>query len=107
MFCNIKNKVIQAGFIYEDNDLFAIKDILPKAPVHFLVIPKEHVPSLNDLQPGHEGLVGKMIMLAKKLALENRVAESGYKLVFNVGKHGGQTVPHLHLHVLGGKQLQE
>lgn len=107
VFCNIKNKVIEASLVYEDEELFVIKDILPKAPVHFLVIPKEHLPSLNDLAPSREALVGKMIMLAKRLAAEHKVAESGYKLVFNVGKHGGQSVPHLHLHVLGGKQLQE
>lgn len=84
-----------------------IKDILPKAPVHLLVIPKKHIPSVTDLSDADSDLVGKMIMAGKKVAEEQGVAQSGYKLIFNVGKHGGQIVPHLHLHLLGGKQLPE
>jgi len=107
VFCNIANHTMTSTIIKEDDELMVIKDILPKAPVHLLVIPKKHIPSVTDLGDADSDLVGKMILAAKKVAEEQGVAQSGYKLIFNVGKHGGQIVPHLHLHLLGGKQLPE
>ena len=107
VFCNIINKTIDAEILYDDGEIFAIKDILPKAPVHMLVIPKEHIISVSKLEPRHEALVGKMIYVAKGLAEKYGIGESGYKLNFNVGRDGGQVIKHLHLHLMGGKQLGE
>lgn len=107
IFCNIANKTIAAGIVYEDDQLMVVQDILPKAPVHLLVIPKAHIASVNDLDAEHIGIVGKMVLLAKDQARSHGVADSGYKLIFNVGPDGGQTVQHLHLHLLGGKPLGE
>lgn len=107
IFCNIANKTANADILFEDDLVMVIRDIMPKAPVHFLVISKEHIPSVNELQPAHGELVTRVVMTAKAQAASAGVAESGYKLVWNVGKDGGQIVPHLHLHVLGGKPLGE
>ncbi len=91
----------------DNEDLIVIADIMPKAPVHFLVIPKKHIESINHLQENQELLVGKMLYAAKEMAEKLNIADSGYKAVFNVGRDGGQVVKHLHLHVLGGKKLEE
>lgn len=107
VFCNIVNKTIESQFLYEDSEVFAIKDILPKAPVHILIIPKEHLLSINHLESAHQALVGKMVIVAKDLAVKFGVSDSGYRLVFNVGRDGGQIIPHLHLHLLGGKKMAE
>lgn len=107
VFCNIANKVIVSDLLYEDEAVFAIKDIAPKAPVHLLVLPKKHIVSVNDLQTEHQELIGSLMLVAKQLAKQHGVASSGYKLVVNVGEDGGQVVPHLHMHVLGGKKLGE
>jgi histidine triad (HIT) family protein len=107
IFCAIGNKTKQAVILMENDRLFVIKDILPKAPVHLLVISKKHILSVNHLEPGDQQLLGELIMAAKQMAQEQGIGESGYKLIFNVGKDGGQVIPHLHLHVLGGKKLPE
>ena len=109
VFCNIVNKTIESKskFLYENEKLVVIKDILPKAPVHLLVIPKKHITGIADLQPDDRELVGEMIFIAKQMAEAQQVNQTGYKLIFNVGRDGGQVVPHLHLHLLGGKQLGE
>ena len=107
VFCNIAHKIIEKELLYEDQDIVAFHDLLPKAPVHLLIISKEHIPSVTRLQEKHQSLVGKMILIAKKLAEESNISESGYKLIYNVGKDGGQVIQHLHLHVLGGKKLPE
>lgn len=107
VFCKIAQHQIATDMVMENEHLFVIRDILPKAPTHLLVIPKDHIPSINDLTEEQQNLVGEMILTAKQQAIEQGVNESGYKLVFNVGKDGGQIVPHLHLHVLGGKKLEE
>ena len=85
----------------------AFSDINPKAPVHILIVPRKHIESIAELEPGDEFLVGNMVKVAKWLAEENRIGDKGYKLLFNVGKEGGQVVPHLHLHLMGGKQMKE
>lgn len=107
VFCNIVNKSVQSQILFETEDLIVIKDILPKAPVHLLVIPKKHIASISNLEEVDAPLVSKMIMTAKKMAEEFGVGESGYKLIFNVGRDGGMVIPHLHLHLLGGKKLPE
>lgn len=107
VFCRIVGGLQQSKILYETDDIIVIPDILPKAPVHFLVIPKEHIISAHHLETKHAELISNMIFAANVMADKFSVGESGYKLVFNVGKEGGQVIPHLHLHVLGGKQLAE
>ncbi len=107
IFCDIVAHRLKSTILYETDDLIVIPDIMPKAPVHLQVIPKEHIQSAYHLDDAHKALVGSMVLAAKKMAQEKGVGESGYKLVFNVGKEGGQIIPHLHMHVLGGKQLAE
>jgi histidine triad (HIT) family protein len=107
LFCKIVARTLPAEILFEDDKAIVIKDIHPKAPVHVLVVPKQHIDSITSLTEGDDALVGHMVLVAKQQAEKLGVAESGYKLIFNVGQHGGQTVPHIHLHILGGKQLQE
>lgn len=105
VFCNIVNKTLGAELLFENDKLIAIRDILPKAPVHVLIIPKKHVLSINHLEADDVSLAGEMLVAAKQIAEKFGVAETGYKLMFNVGRDGGQVIPHLHLHLLGGKNL--
>ena len=105
LFCKIVNKEIPAEIIYEDNQFVAFKDIEPKAPVHLLVVPKKHILSVNHLTPEDNTLVGELFLVAQKMARTEKVAETGYRLIFNIGKDAGQTVDHLHLHLLGGEKL--
>lgn len=105
IFCSISSKETEADIVYEDNQLIAFKDINPKAPIHILIVPKEHIASINDLSEENQELVGRMIYQAKLIAKEQKIAESGYKLVFNCGKNAGQLIEHIHLHLLGGQSL--
>lgn len=107
VFCNIVNKTIEAEVLFENGELIVIKDILPKAPVHLLVIPKKHIVSIGHMEEADAKLVGDMILVAKEMAKKFGVSETGYKLIFNVGRDGGQVIAHLHLHLLGGKMLPE
>ena len=109
IFCQIINKKITADIVYENNNVLAFTDINALAPVHILIIPKKHIQSINDLKNEKEGagLAGELIMVAQKIAEEKQIAENGYKLLFRVNKHGQQEVPHIHLHLIGGGQLQE
>ncbi len=107
VFCNIVKREIQSDILHETDNLIVIRDIMPKAPVHLLVVPKEHIPSITDIEQSHGALMGELIVTAKQIAQKQNIAESGYKLVFNVGKDGGQVIPHIHLHILGGKSLGE
>ena len=100
IFCRIAKKEIPAEIISESDNWIAFKDIKPSAPVHVLVVTKEHIESIKHLQPSHDGIVSELIFAAKDVAL--KLGLSGYKLVFNVGVEGGQIIPHLHLHLLGG-----
>lgn len=106
-FCNIINGTLGAKVEYQDDELLVIHDILPKAPVHLLIIPKKHIVSVTALTDADAPLLGRMVLAAKKVADKHGIGETGYKLIFNVGKHGGQIVAHLHLHLIGGKQLAE
>ncbi|MBN1684684.1 MAG: histidine triad nucleotide-binding protein [Gammaproteobacteria bacterium] len=105
IFCKIINKEIPAKIIYEDDRVVAFDDIEPQAPVHVLIIPKEHVATLNDLTEEHTELVGYMTQVAKKLAKELGIDEKGYRVLMNCNRQGGQAVYHIHLHLLGGRQM--
>ena len=100
IFCDIFQKKTDTEIIYEDDNFVAFNDILPKAPIHILIVPKRHIGSVKDTDETSETLLGKMIIAAKTIA--ERHSLNGYKLIFNVGKEGGQIVDHLHLHLLGG-----
>ncbi|RZS58392.1 histidine triad nucleotide-binding protein [Sphaerotilus mobilis] len=101
LFCKIAAGQIPAAKVYEDDELLAFKDIHPAAPVHLLVIPKAHIASLADADASHAPLLGRMLALAPKLALEQG-ASNGFRVVINTGHDGGQEIHHLHLHVMGG-----
>jgi len=105
IFCKIANKEMPAEVVYEDGKVIAFKDISPVAPAHLLVIPKKHIPTINHLESGDEELIGQLFLIARKIAKEQGVSETGYRLVINVGKDAGQTVDHLHLHLIGGIKL--
>ncbi|MBT4076320.1 MAG: histidine triad nucleotide-binding protein [Gammaproteobacteria bacterium] len=105
IFTKIINREIPAEILYEDDDVLAFRDVSPQAPVHFLVIPKLPIETINDIQPDQAELIGKMVLTAQKLVKEQGVAEGGYRLVMNCNEDGGQTVFHIHMHVLGGRAL--
>lgn len=105
IFCKIVKKEIPAEIVYENNVIIAFKDIKPVAPVHILVIPKSHIPSINHLKLKDKTLIGELILIAQKIAREQKVDKSGYRLVINIGEDAGQTIDHLHLHLIGGHRL--
>lgn len=105
-FCKISQHELGADIVYEDDDLIAFNDIGPQAPTHVLIIPKIHVPSVNELTEDNCDLVSKLVLRAKAIAAERGLAEPGYRLVMNCNAEGGQTVFHIHLHLLGGRQLK-
>lgn len=107
IFCKIVKKEVKADILYEDSDILAFKDVHLLAPVHILIIPKSHIESVNSLEKKDEALAGKMIIVAKELAEKSGIAKKGYKLLIRVGRDGGQEVPHMHLHLLGGARLAE
>jgi len=98
-------KEIPSKILYEDERVIAFEDIKPVAPVHVLIIPKTHIPSVDHLEAKNKELIGELILVAQKIARKQGVADSGYRLVFNIGKDAGQTVDHLHLHLIGGERL--
>lgn len=111
IFCKIAAKQIPTQSVYEDEDLIVFHDINPAAPVHLLIVPKEHIPTLSDCDESHVALLGKMMLLAPKLAQQHGcgysedaggIGRGGFKTQFNTGPDGGQEVYHLHLHVIGG-----
>ena len=105
IFGKIIRKEIPAKIIYEDEDVLAFEDIQPQAPVHILIIPKKEIPTLNDLKSEDAELMGKLFLAAQKIAKEQGFAEQGYRTVFNCNEDGGQTVNHIHLHLLAGRSL--
>ena len=105
IFSKIINKEIPADIIYEDDELLAFNDISPQAPVHILIIPKKEIKTLNHLEVEDQAIVGKMLLLAKDLAKKYEIDQTGYRTIFNCNEDGGQTVFHIHLHLLGGRQL--
>lgn len=105
IFCAIARGEIPAKIVRSDDGTVAFKDVNPMAPVHILVIPREHVASLNHLEERHAGMLERLLAVARDVAEAEGVSETGYRLVVNVGTQGGQTVDHLHVHVLGGRDL--
>jgi histidine triad (HIT) family protein len=105
LFCKIIAGEIPAKILYETDTVLAFEDISPQAPLHALVIPKKHIAMINDIQPEDTSLMGEMYLAAKEIAAQAGYADSGYRTVMNCGADAGQTVFHIHLHVLGGRNL--
>lgn len=106
IFCKIINKEIPATIVYEDDKILAFEDINPQAPHHVLVIPREHIPTTNDLTPENSSLIGDMAYRAAQIAKERSLDQEGYRLVMNCQENAGQSVFHIHMHMLGGRSLQ-
>ncbi|NTW27380.1 MAG: histidine triad nucleotide-binding protein [Candidatus Moranbacteria bacterium] len=108
IFCKIIEKKIEAKIVFESDEIVAFNDIKPLAPVHVVIIPKKHLASVNEIvSPDDVQLLGNMLVAARDIAIKLGIAKNGYKLLFRVGKHGGQEVDHLHLHLIGGAALHE
>jgi histidine triad (HIT) family protein len=105
LFCRVASGEIPASIVYQDDRLIAVDDINPQAPMHVLVIPRTHIATLNDLGAGHDAVVGEMVRRGAAIARERGYAEGGYRTVFNCNADAGQTVFHIHLHVIGGRRL--
>ncbi|WP_376690973.1 histidine triad nucleotide-binding protein [Wenzhouxiangella sp. EGI_FJ10409] len=105
LFIKIIEREIPADIVFEDDELLAFRDINPQAPVHILIVPKRRIPTINDLGDDDAALVGRMVLAARKLAADEGLSSDGYRLVFNCNEHGGQSVYHIHLHLLGGRQM--
>jgi histidine triad (HIT) family protein len=105
IFDKIIDKTIPADILYEDDDVLAFKDIAPQAPIHFLVIPKKRIATINDITEADHAVVGKLSWVAAQIAQAQAFAEEGFRTVMNCNEYGGQTVYHIHLHVLAGKHL--
>ena len=105
LFCKIAAGEIPANVVLDDPEILAFHDIQPQAPTHLLIIPKKHIATIDDADTADEQLLGKMVLAAKKLAKSEGLSDAGYRLVFNVNSDGGQQVYHIHLHVLGGRQM--
>lgn len=105
LFCKLVARDIKADIVYEDEHLLAFRDIHPQAPIHILVIPKQHIATLNDAIDEHASLLGRMMLAAQAIARDMGVSENGYRLVMNCNRDGGQAVFHIHLHLLAGRSL--
>ena len=105
LFCKIVTKTLQSGIVYEDDQVLAFEDISPQAPVHILVIPRRHIPTLGDCTEKETALIGKLILVAKELAQGRGVADAGYRIVINCNRGAGQSVFHLHAHLLAGREF--
>ena len=105
LFCKIIAREIPGKILFEDDEFVVLQDVNPQAPLHALVVPRRHIATLNDLQPSDDALVGAMFRRAAALAAEHGYAERGYRTVFNCNREAGQSVFHIHLHVLGGRAL--
>ena len=105
LFCKIIDGEIPGDIVYENDSVLAFNDINPIAPVHILIIPKEHIATLNDLEEKHTQTMGEMFLAAKKIASDKGISESGYRVVFNCNQDGQQTVFHIHLHLIAGRQM--
>lgn len=106
LFCKIIDKSIPADIVHEDDKVIAFRDVAPQAPTHILVIPRQHIATLNELNEANNELVGHILHTAKKIAASEGLADDGYRVAMNCNNHGGQTVFHIHLHLLGGRQMQ-
>jgi histidine triad (HIT) family protein len=106
LFCKMVAGVIKPDTVYEDDDFLAFRDIHPQAPVHVLIIPKRHIATLNDVTDADATLMGRLQLIAKRIARESGVADAGYRTVISCNRGGGQSVFHLHLHLLGGRHMK-
>jgi len=107
VFCRIVAGEIPADIVYQDKALLAFRDINPQAPMHILIIPKSHIASLADITAKHQALMGRIILLARDLAETEGISDGGYRLSVSTGADGGQLVPHVHFHLLGGRKLSD
>ncbi|MBX2883192.1 MAG: HIT domain-containing protein [Granulosicoccus sp.] len=105
IFSKIIRGEIPSDTVYQDDLVTAFRDINPVRPVHVLIVPNRHIPSVNDVTPDDEPAMGRMLTVARKIAEEEGIAESGYRLIINVGEHGGQEVLHIHMHLVGGASV--
>lgn len=105
LFCKIVNREIPADIVFEDDAVLAFNDINPQAPTHQLIVPKQHIATLNDLEESDLALVGRLTYTAAKLARQQGFADDGYRVVMNCNDHGGQTVYHIHMHLMGGRRF--
>jgi histidine triad (HIT) family protein len=105
LFCNMASGAMDVPKLYDDDLVFAIRDINPRAPVHLLIIPKEHIPDAHTAGDPHAAVLGRMFAVASALAAGEGLDRRGYRIAFNVGEDAGMTIPHLHMHVLGGRKL--
>jgi histidine triad (HIT) family protein len=105
LFLKIINREIPAKIVYETDEILAFRDVNPQAPIHVLIIPKEHIRTLNDLQSEHAEMAGKLFLVAAEIAKNEGIEEEGYRVVMNCNRAGGQAVYHIHLHLLGGRQM--
>ena len=106
IFCKVAQKEIESKLLYEDDKVVAFNDLHPKAPYHVLIVPHEHIPTLNDVDDEHADLITHMIKIAKQIAKDLGIADSGYRILMNCNSEGGQEIYHIHLHLLGGHQLK-
>ena len=107
IFCQIVAGKVPSEILYQNEEVIAFRDINPQSPTHLVIIPKRHIPSLTHLSEAESSLIGRMVNIANQLAREEGISESGYRLVINCGEQGGQLVPHLHMHLLGGRKLSD
>lgn len=105
LFCKIIKREIPADIVYEDDEVLAFNDINPQAPTHILIIPKKHIATLNDIEEADLAIIGRLQYTAAKLAKERGFAEDGYRVVMNCNEMGGQTVYHIHMHLMGGREF--
>ena len=105
LFCKIISREIPASIVYEDERVLAFNDISPQASTHVLIVPKQHIATLNDLDDGHDALVGELVRRASAIAKERGIDAAGFRVVFNTNRDAGQTVFHIHLHLIGGRSL--
>ena len=106
IFSKIINKEIHADILFENDKILVFRDTNPQAPVHFLVIPKKEIKTINDINEEDKSLIGELFIVAKEIAKKEGISEKGYRTIFNCNEYGGQTVYHIHLHVLGGRRLE-
>lgn len=106
-FCKIANGEIEADIVFQNDKIVAFRDLHPIAPVHILIIPKEHISTMNNVTEERTDLLGELLYTATKIAKDLEIADAGYKLLIRTGSHGGQEVPHIHLHLIGGARLSE
>ena len=107
LFCRIVAGDIPSDIVYQDKEFLAFRDIKPQAPKHIIIVPKTHITSLAELTEQQQGLIGRLIILARNLAEKEGIAQRGYRLAINCGPEGGQVIPHLHLHLIGGRRLDD